>query len=235
MIIQKAFKIRLYPTKEQKVFFNKTFGCCRIIYNELLGLKRTFYKEYDFAKIKDTEFLTFIKNEYWFMKHADSQGLCNTFMDCMKAYKNFFKGLSKFPKFKKKKDKCSYRNAMCQKKLEKLIQGNKILLPTVGLVSFRQDYDFSKLGIKKIYNVTIEKSKTNKYFCSISCDIDLKEFEHTGSCIGIDLGIKNLIITSDGQKFENKKFLKQNEKKIKHLQRLYSKKKKGSKNQEKLD
>jgi len=233
MIIQKAFKIRLYPTKEQKVFFNKTFGCCRIIYNELLGLKQTFYKEYDFAKIKDPDLLTFIKNEYWFMKHADSQGLCNTYMDCMKAYKNFFKGITKFPKFKKKKDKCSYRNAMCQKKLEKLIQGNKILLPTVGLVSFRQDYDFSKLGIKKIYNVTIERSKTNKYYCSICCDVEVQEWEHTGECIGIDLGIKDLVITSTGEKYNNPKFLTKTEKLIKKLQKQYSKKMKGSKNQEK--
>lgn len=115
MIIQKAFEIRLYPTKEQKVFFNKTFGCCRVIYNEILGLKQAFYKNYDFVNVKDTEFLSLMKREYWFMKEADSQGLCNTFMDLLKAYNGFFKGKTKFPRFKKKKDKCSYRNAMCQK------------------------------------------------------------------------------------------------------------------------
>ena len=233
MIVQKAFKIRLYPTKGQQVFFNKTFGCCRIIYNEMLGLKQTFYKNYDFTKVKDTQLLTFIKNEYWFMKEADSQGLCNTFMDCMKAYKSFFKGQTKFPKFKDKKSKQSYRNAMCQKKLNKLIQCNKILLPTVGLVSFRQDYDFSKLNITKIYNVTVERSKTNKYYCSIACDVDIKEYEHTGEVIGIDLGVKDLVIDSNVNKYNNPKLLYKTEKIIKKLQKQYSKKTKGSKNQKK--
>lgn len=175
-----------------------------------------------------------IKSKYIWMTQSDSQGLCNTYQDLNSAYNNFFSKRAKFPKFKKKKDKNSYRNGMMQKTIEKLIPNkNHIKIPKAGLVEFREDYDFSKLKIIKIYNITIERSKTNKYYCSICVDVDIPEYNHTGEVIGIDLGIKDLVIDSNGNKYSNPKFLNKVEKKIKHLQRLYSKKKKGSKNQEK--
>lgn len=141
------------------------------------------------------------------------------------------KGKFKAPRFKKKSHAGSYRNAMCYKDISKLFQSNKIYLPKLKLVSFKSHVDLSR--IRKIYNVTVKKTNTNKYFCSICCDYEVQEYEHTGNCIGLDLGIKDLIITSDGQKFENKKFLKKSEKHIKHLQREFSKKRKGSSNSEK--
>ena len=123
---------------------------------------------------------------------------------------------------------------MCYKEISKLIPDkNHIFIPKAGLVEFRADYDFNKLNIKKIYNLTIERSKTWKYYCSICVDVEQKEYEHTGEVIGLDLGIKDLIIDSNGNKYENPKYLNKAEKKIKHLQRLYSKKQKDSKNQEK--
>lgn len=176
-----------------------------------------------------------IKSKYNWMKNSDSQGLCNTYQDLNTAYTNFFSKRAKFPKFKQKKDKNSYRNSMCLKDISKLIPNkNHIKIPKAGLVEFREDYDFSKLNIKKIYNITIEKSKTNKYYCSICVDADMPEYEHTGEIIGIDLGIKDLIIDSNGNKYKNPKYQVKVEKKIKHLQKLYSKKIKGSKNQEKV-
>jgi putative transposase len=168
------------------------------------------------------------------MKNSDSQGLCNTYQDLNTAYNNFFNKRAKFPKFKKKKDKNSYRNGMCLKEISKLLPNkNHIRIPKAGLVEFREDYDFSKLSIQKVYNITIERSKTNKYYCSICVDIEQEEYEHTGEVIGIDLGIKDLVIDSNGNKYLNPKYQVKAEKKIKHLQRLYSKKTKGSKNQEK--
>lgn len=175
-----------------------------------------------------------IKSKYNWMKNSDSQGLCNTYQDLNSAYNNFFSKRSKFPKFKKKKDKNSYRNGMMQKTIEKLIPSkNHIRIPKAGIIEFRENYDFSKLNILKIYNLTIERSKTNKYYCSICVDVDLPEYEHTGEVIGIDLGIKDLVIDSNGNKYSNPKYQDKAEKKIKHLNRLYSKKTKGSKNQEK--
>ena len=213
-------------------FFNKSFGCCRVIYNEMLYELQNAYK--NGIVLNKCDLFKKIKSKYNWMKQSDSQGLCNTFQDLNSAYNNFFSKRAKFPKFKKKKDKNSYRNCMCLKVISKLIPNkNNIRIPKVGLVEFREDYDFSKLNIQKIYNITIERSKTNKYYCSICCDVEMSEYEHTGEVIGIDLGIKDLVIDSNGNKYKNPKYQAKTEKKIKHLQRLYSKKNKGSKNQEK--
>lgn len=231
MLITRAYKIRLYPTKDQKVFFNKSFGCCRVIYNEMLYELQNAYK--NGIKLNKCDLFKKIKAKYEWMSEADSQALCNTYQDLNSAYTRFFNNVSKFPKFKKKKDKNSYRNGMGRKSIDKLIDGSKIYIPKAGLVKFREDYDFSKLNVKKIRNLTIERSKTNKYYCSICVDVEQEEYEHTGQVIGIDLGIKDLVIDSDGNKYSNPKYQAKAEKKIKHLQRLYSKKTKGSKNQEK--
>ena len=184
--------------------------------------------------LKKNELFKQIKNKYVWMSESDSQGLCNTYQDLNTAYRNFFNKKAKFPKFKKKKDKNTYRNAMCLKDVSKLFPDKThIVIPKVGKIAFRQDYYFSNLNIQKIYNITIERSKTNKYYCSICVDAEQDEYEHTGEVIGIDLGIKDLIIDSNGNKYQNPKYLNKVEKKIKHLNRLYSKKTKGSKNQEK--
>ena len=232
MVITRAYKIRLYPNKSQMTFFNKSFGCCRVIYNEMLYELQNAYK--NGIVLNKCDLFKKIKQKYNWMKNSDSQGLCNTYQDLNSAYINFFNKRSKFPKFKKKKDKNSYRNGMMQKTIKKLIPNkNHIRIPKAGLVEFRQDYDFSKLNIQKVYNITIERSKTNKYYCSICIDIEQEEYEHTGEVIGIDLGIKDLVIDSNGNKYSNPKYQAKTEKKIKHLQRLYDKKEKGSKNQEK--
>lgn len=232
MVITRAYKIRLYPNKSQRTFFNKSFGCCRVIYNEMLYELQNAYK--NGIVLNKCDLFKKIKSKYNWMKNSDSQGLCNTYQDLNSAYNNFFSKRIKFPKFKKKKDKNSYRNGMCLKDISKLIPNkNHIKIPKAGLVEFREDYDFSKLNILKIYNITIERSKTGKYYCSIYVDVEQEKYEHTGEIIGIDLGIKDLIIDSNGNKYSNPKYQVKTEKKIKHLQRLYSKKTKGSKNQEK--
>jgi putative transposase len=175
-----------------------------------------------------------IRDKYEWMKEADSQGLSNTYQDLDSSFVKFFNNRSMLPKFKKKSDKNAYRNRMVRKSIDKLILNkNHIKIPKAGLVEFRGDYDFEKLNIKKIYNITIRRSKTNKYYCSICVDIEQEEYEHTGEVIGIDLGIKDLVIDSNGNKYKNHKYQAKAEKKIKRLQRLYSKKQKGSKNQEK--
>ena len=123
---------------------------------------------------------------------------------------------------------------MCFKDTSKLFPDKPhIVIPKAGKIAFRQDYVFSSLNIQKIYNITVERSKTNKYYCSICVDIEQEEYDHTGEVIGIDLGIKDLVIDSNGNKYSNPKYQAKAEKKIKHLNRLYSKKIKGSKNQEK--
>ena len=214
------------------MFFNKSFGCCRVIYNEMLYELQNAYK--NDITLNKNELFKQIKTKYVWMSESDSQGLCNAYQDLNTAYRNFFNKKAKFPKFKKKKDKNTYRNAMCIKDVSKLFPDKThIVIPKAGKIAFRQDYDFSNLNIQKIYNITIERSKTNKYYCSICVDVEQEEYEHTGEIIGIDLGIKDLVIDSNGNKYQNPKYLNKIEKKIKHLNRLYSKKTKDSKNQEK--
>jgi len=235
MIVTRGIDIRLYPNKGQAVFINKMIGGVRVMYNAVLYRKQKYYSEHkESLKIKPTD----LYDEFHWMRELDSQGLCNAFQDLNKAYTNWFNSMSKKtkqcskePKYKAKSHSGSYRNAMCLKEVYELFRNDKICLPKLKLVSFKANIDLNR--IKKIYNVTIKKTNTNKYFCSICCDYEVTKYEQTGNCIGLDLGIKDLIITSDGTKYENKKFIKNSEKKIKHLQRNYSRKEKGSKNQEK--
>lgn len=287
MIINRAYKIRLYPTKQQQTFFNKTFGCCRSVYNTLLFDRNQFVKEnidpvkenYGYTnlikqlvdleknksknkteiksiktKIKEIKDLinpiykkfkersikdlkeSFIDKETneKYMYQCDSQGLCNAWRDLQTAYNNFFKNGYGFPKYKKKKDKQSYRNGMMHANINDLILDNYIVIPKAGKVKFRQQYDFKNLNILKVCNITIEKSKKGNYYCSICCEVNQQEYEHTGNCIGIDLGIKDLVICSDGTKYDNPKYINKFEKKIKHLNGMFSKKQKDSKNREKL-
>ena len=210
-------------------------GATRVVYNASLYRRQKYYEEHKTSlKMKPTD----LYDEFPWMRELDSQGLNNAFMDLNSAYKRWFgslkgknKGKFKAPKFKKKTRSGSYRNQQPIRDPFRLFHGNKIYLPKLKLVSFKSHVDLTR--IKKIRNITIKKTNTNKYFCSICCDYEVSEYKHTGECVGLDLGIKDLITTSNGQKFENKKFLKKSEKHIKHLQRLYIKKTKGSKNQEK--
>ena len=230
MLILKSYKLRLYPNKGQQVFFNKTFGACRVIYNEMLYNLQENYKN----GIKKDKYKLFkdIKSKYEWMKEVDSNALCSTFRDLDTAYARFFNNKSKFPKFKHKKEKNTYRNNnVLNRKIQNLIKNDKIKIPKIGYIKFKQNYSFN--DIKKVRNITILKSKTNKYYCCLCVEIEQKEYFHTGNIIGLDLGIKNLVIDSNGIKYKNLKPYTKLENKIKHLNKLYSKKKKGSKNQEK--
>lgn len=237
MIVKKAFNIRLYPSKGQANFINKTIGGCKLAYNVMLKSKQYLWNNYHITY--NPKIAQLIEDIGEPLEHVDSQGLVNTLMDLNKAYSNWFNSLSgknkckqKAPKFKDTKSRTgSYRNAMIKKDIDKLIVDNKIFLPCAKWVKFRGTIEKDK--IKKIYNITVKRTNTGKYFGSLCCDVEVNEPEHTGEIIGIDLGIKDLIIDSNCTKYDNKKFLKESERKIKHLQRELSKKKKGSHNREK--
>ena len=237
MIVKKAFNIRLYPSKGQANFINKTIGGCKLAYNVMLKSKQYLWNNYHITY--NPKIAQLIEDIGEPLEHVDSQGLVNTLMYLNKAYSNWFNSLSgknkcnqKAPKFKDTKSRTgSYRNAMIKKDIDKLIVDNKIFLPCAKRVKFRGTIEKDK--IKKIYNITVKRTNTGKYFGSLCCDVEVNEPEHTGEIIGIDLGIKDLIIDSNGTKYDNKKFLKESERKIKHLQRELSRKKKSSHNREK--
>ena len=228
--MNKAFKVRIYPNGEQKVLIDKTFGCARYIYNYMLNLKQKLYEYHNISLSYNnmSKILTELKRHKTWLKEVDKWSLTNAVKDLDVAYQKFFKG-NAFPKFKsKKRDKLSYRT----NDYLFLNQDNEMIkIPKVGWVKFRDKSNFK--GLKKIYNVTISKSSSGKYYASISAEVYIPYFERTNQNVGIDLGLKDFCILNDGTKFSNPKFLVSNEKRLKLLQKSLSRKVYGSKNYEK--
>ena len=237
--MNRAFEIRLYPNEEQKLKLNQTFGACRFVYNNVLGLRQSYFNVYGF-KDKDLDIMDMLKEFEPWLNNIGSQALCQSLNDLNKAYKNWFNSLSKItkqksksPKFKKKSDKQSYRDCMMKKNIFELldVQNRKIIVPKIGKITYRTGYDFSKYGITKVCNITIKKSKTNKYFCSICCECEEPEkLPSNNFKIGFDLGIKDFLIDSDGIVIDNPKYFRTSQNKLTKEQRKLSKCIKGSNN-----
>ena len=229
-LVNKAFKIRIYPNEEQKVLINKTFGCARYIYNYMLNLKQKLYEYHNISLSYNdmSKILTELKRHKVWLREVDKWSLQNALKDLDVAYRKFFKG-NGFPKFKsKKRDKLSYRTSS---NINLSQDTRMIKIPKVGWIKFRDKNDFSVLT--KINNITISKSSSGKYFASISAEVDITTFEKNNQNCGIDLGLKDFCILNDGTKFENPKFLVRNEKRLRLLQKSLSHKVHGSKNYEK--
>lgn len=236
--MNRAFEIRLYPTKLQEQKLNQTFGACRFMYNCTLFQKQKAYSEQ--IKITTDEIVKHIKSENPWLKEIGSQAICQTLNDLNSAYKNWFNFLShktkqksKAPKFKKKHDKQSYRDCMMKDKIELLCNQDtrKISIPKIGLVSYRTGYDFSKYNITKVCNITVKKSKTNKYYCSICCECqEPKKLKQNDYSIGFDLGLKDFLIDSDGIVIDNPKYFRKSQDKLAKEQRKLSNCTKGSNN-----
>lgn len=241
----KAIKVRLYPNKEQEQTLNKTLGCYRFIYNHMLALKQEAYKR-DKTNLGICELSkyfhgTLLKDEqYAWLKEEHTNVMKQAIRQMLSAYNNFFKQHKGFPKFKSKKERQSALfpiNAISkcntfETKHISLTQPLKNLRFRCSDLYFRRLQKYSK----NIRSATLSKSKSGKYFLSILVemeDTELKKFEHTDKQVGIDLGVKDFVITSDGDVFENKHFLKKEENKMKKLQRQLSKKKVGSNNRKK--
>ena len=234
--MNRAFEIRLYPTKLQEQKLNQTFGACRFVYNGTLFQKQKSYNEQ--IKITTTEIVKNIKSENPWLKEIGSQAICQSLNDLNTAYNNWFNSLknktkqkSRAPKFKKKHDKQSYRDCMMKNKIDELCNYKirKISIPKIGLVSYRTGYDFSKYGITKVCNITVKKSKTNKYFCSICCECEKPEkLKSNDFKIGFDLGIKDFLIDSDGIVIDNPKYFRKSQEKLAKEQRKLSHCVKGS-------
>ena len=223
----KAYKFRLYPNKEQEEYFSKCFGCTRFIYNKMLADKIKYYnKTGEMLKNTPGQY----KKEYPWLKEVDSLALANAQLNLDKAYKNFFRDKSVgFPKFKsKKRNKDSYTTNNQNGTI--YIEDGYIKLPKLkSMVKLKQHRQFEG----KIKSCTISKTKTGKYYISILVDEDINQLPKNNNKVGIDLGIKDFAITSDGEIFENPKWLRKSEKRLKKLQKDLSRKKKASKNREK--
>lgn len=228
--MNKSFKVRIYPTQEQKILLEKTFGANRFVYNYFLNLRS---KLYEFYKIKlsfisSSKVLTELKRNNVWLKEVDSKSLQQTLRDLDSAYQNFFNG-GGYPKFKRKDDKNSYRtNGRTLR-----VHNSFINIPKVGLLRFRDNYKLEDKNILKIYNITISKTSSGKYFASISAEVYIPCFERTNQNVGIDLGLKDYLILNTGEKIYNPRILKNLEVKYRRLAKAVSRKVKGSSNYQK--
>ena len=222
-----AYKYRLYPNKEQETYFAKTFGCVRFIYNRMLSDKIDYYKD---TKQKLNNTPAQYKKEFKWLKEVDSLALANAQMNLQTAYNNFFKRPDVgFPKFKSKKNNhFSYTtNNQCG---NIYVSERHIKLPKIGLVRVKKHRDFDGL----IKSVTVSKNPSGKYYVSVLVKQEEKEkLPANDSKIGIDLGIKEFCIASDGEMIENPKYLRKSEKRLRKLQKDLSRATKGSNNRNK--
>ena len=241
----RAIKIKLYPNKQQELVINKILGCYRFVYNHMLALKQ---QEYDDNKISlslcdISKYFhnTLCKDEkYSWIKEQNTHVMKQSIRQMMSAYDRFFKLHSGFPKFKTKKDRQSALFPITAISKSNTFDTKHVsLIKSLKNIKFRcSDLYFKRLQTYKdsIMSATVSKTKSGNYFLSILIDVpqdEIIKFKQIGGSVGIDLGVKDFVITSDGEIFENKHFFKKQENKIKKLQRQLSRKVKGSNNREK--
>ena len=209
----------------------KTFGCARFVYNYYLAKRIDLYKnsKESLSYNKCSADLTKLKQELEWLKEVDKFALQNSLRDLDNAYKKFFKEHTGFPKFKSKKThRYSYRTCITGNNIQYC--GKHIRLPKLGMVKIRD----KQIPQGRILNATISQEPSGKYFVSLCCtDVEIEPFEKTGSVVGLDLGIKEFCITSDGTMFPNPKYLRKSLDKLAKLQRELSRKPKGSSNRNK--
>ena len=244
-MILRAIKIILYPNKTQEQTLNKVLGCYRFVYNQMLALKQEAYNRdksnlglCELSKLFHGELLK--DEQYAWLKEQNTKVMKQAIRQMLSAYDGFFKLGKGFPKFKSKHDNNS---ALFPK--DAISKSNTFETRHISLTKSLKNIKFhcSNLYFERlqrykdnIKSATLSKTKSGKFYLSVLMSMneeEFKQFRHTNNRVGIDLGVKDFVITSDGEVFENKHFLKQSENKIKKLQRQLSKKVKGSKNRDK--
>jgi len=224
----KAYRYRIYPTDEQKVLLAKTFGCCRWFYNYSLALTNETYKATGkgLSRNEIINKLPELKKELEWLTEVPSQALQQVALDLSSAFLNFFEKRAKFPKFKKKGNKQSVR----------FPQGIQLDDDYLTLPKLKKVYcKVSRLPFGKLKSVTVSMTSSGKYFASCLYDdgIDLPKQNSDGKAVGIDLGIKDFAITSDGSKYGNPNHYRKYEQKLAKKQKQLAKKQKGSNNRNK--
>lgn len=245
MVKMKAYKFRIYPNKEQITLINKTIGCARFIFNYSLSKQQekdkmwyiveemyqcgqlpcNNWKGEFFNKKNSINDIKELKLQYSFLKEVDSIALQSSVENLDSAYSRYYKHLGGKPKFKSKKNEIqSYKTKMVNgniKVLDKHIQ-----LPKLGRVKFAKSRDVEG----KIKTATIRRTNTGKYFIALTCELEINDLPKTNKKVGVDVGLKDFAICSDGVVFKNPKWLRNKTKRLEKLQRDLSRKQYGSNN-----
>ena len=225
-MIRKAYKYRIYPNTEQKEFFAKCFGCVRFFYNKSLSDMNDIYKTT--GKMKNITPASY-KEDYLFLKEVDSLALSNAQLNRNIAFKGFFSHKSGFPKFKSKRNNQSYTTNN-QKGSVKISDNHRyISVPKCPRIRIKMHRTF----IGTIKSITVSRTTDNKHYISLLVETNIEPLEPTNKMIGLDLGIKDLIVDSNGHKYKNHKYLTKSQVKLAKEQRKLSKMVKGSNNRNK--
>lgn len=226
--MEKSYKYRIYPNKTQQELIQKTLGCTRFVYNYFLNKKINLYKKENKSMTYNqcSKDLTSLKQELEWLKEVDKDSLQKSLKDLDVSYKNFFKLNFGFPKFKSKKDRYkSYRTSCTNNNIKYLT--NKIQLPKLGKVKITDEM----IPYGRILNATISQEPDGKYYVSLCCtDVEFEQLPKTNTNVGIDLGIVDFAIQSDGIRISNPRFFEQSEKKLAKLQKELSRKTIGGSN-----
>ena len=233
----KAIKIRIYPTAEQVDFINKQLGCCRFVYNNCLAFRKDSYQNEHISVSSSSavKHITVLKKDNEWLKDVHSKVLQQSVRDMNLAYDNFFKLHKGFPKFKSKHD--NRQSCRFPKDAFIGVRGNRIdlikVLKDIHFKCSRNDERYLNRNQDKVKSITLNKEPNGKFYLSVLIDKPLRQVPQSSSMVGLDLGIKDFAVTSDGQVIENFHFKKNEESRLKRLQCQISKKIVGSKNREK--
>lgn len=220
--MEKSYKYRVYPNKKQKELISKTFGCCRFVYNYYLGKRIKMYEndKKTLTYVQCAADLTRLKRDMEWLKEVDAIALQSSLKDLDRAYQNFFKENTGYPKFKTKKThRYSYQTKYSHANIE--FFGQYIKLPKLGKLKTKNKL----IPLGRIINATVSQEPSGKYYVSICCtNVEQKLLQKTGNKIGIDLGIKEFCIDSNGSKVKNPKYLEKSLAKLAKIQRELSRK-----------
>lgn len=223
-IVQKGVRVRLYPTEEQEALISKTLGCCRFVHNQTLAdCKQSYEQTQHFpSKNKCITNLVPLKDECEFLREVDAKALQQSVRDLSSALDKFFKNRSHFgfPKFKSKHNsKQSYRTPWDNGKAD-VLDNKHIKLPKLGRVKTKR---FDMPEVYKIFNITVERTNTGKYYASICIETEVQPLHKTGKQVGFDLGLIDLLIGSDGTRYARPRFTYAFKDKLAQEQRKLSK------------
>ena len=219
----KGFKFRIYPNAQQQKIINQTLGCARFVYNHFLAIRRDNWQEKheSVTYVKSSRLLTELKcnPDFVWLKSVDSMALQEALRNLDRAFQNFFKKQSGYPKFKSKHSHNQSYRTRNQSGGIRIIDGN-IKLPRIGIVKTKLSREFEG----RILNATVSRTPAGKYFVSlcVEMDIELLLGRNNGRQIGIDVGIKDFYSNDQGNTVANPRILKGMEKKLKRLQRSLS-------------
>jgi putative transposase len=218
-LVNKAYKFRIYPTEEQKILIAKTIGCGRFVFNHFLDKWTTSYKNTGKGLTYNScsSQLTQLKKEIEWLSEVDSTSLQQSLRKLDDAFKRFFKKQNKYPKFKSKNNPVQSFKTVGKVKVEK----SKVFLPKLGWVTYANSQEIEG----RILSVTVRRKSSGNYFVSVLAETEVEPMDKTGSSVGVDVGLKDFAILSDGTVYKNPQYFRTIEKKLAKEQRILSRRK----------